>query len=61
MAARLRPSTPGPEGDNAVDAAGERQLFERISWPPVTADTREGGGVALVDVNGDGLIDVFEQ
>lgn len=52
---------PGPDGDNTADAAGEGQLFERISAPPVTTDTREAGGVALVDVNRDGLIDVFEQ
>lgn len=51
----------GADGDNTRDAAGRGQLFERIAAPPVTASSREGGGVALLDLNRDGHTDIVYQ
>jgi len=47
-----------PDGDPSRDAAGRGQLFESICVPGVT-DIQEGmNGVALVDLNKDGLLDI---
>jgi len=46
------------DGDPARDAAGRGQLFESICVPGVT-DFQEGmNGVAIVDLNKDGLLDI---
>jgi catechol 2,3-dioxygenase-like lactoylglutathione lyase family enzyme len=47
-----------PDGDPARDAAGRGQLFESICVPGIT-DLQEGmNGVAIVDLNKDGLLDI---
>ena len=47
-----------PDGDPARDAAGRGQLFESICVPNVT-DLQEGmNGLAIVDLNQDGLLDI---
>ncbi|MCX7887817.1 MAG: hypothetical protein N3B01_11275, partial [Verrucomicrobiae bacterium] len=60
--AKQRPGEPSlkkmPDGDPARDAAGRGQLFESICVPGVT-DIQEGiNGVAIVDLNKDGLLDI---
>lgn len=60
--AEQRPGEPPlkkmPEGDAARDAAGRGQLFESIVVPGVT-DIQEGmNGVAIVDLNKDGWLDI---
>lgn len=60
--AEQRPGEPPlkkmPEGDAAQDAAGRGQLFESICVPGIT-DLQEGmNGMALVDMNRDGLLDI---
>jgi hypothetical protein len=54
----LKAASPGPAGDAA---AGRGQMFEQIELPGLT-DVRVvdgNGGVALTDVNRDGLIDIL--
>ncbi|MCL4201680.1 MAG: VCBS repeat-containing protein [Pirellulaceae bacterium] len=60
--AEQRPGEPPlkkmPDGDAARDAAGRGQLFESICVPGIT-DLQEGmNGVAVVDLNEDGLLDI---
>ncbi|MBM3891766.1 MAG: hypothetical protein FJ388_21840, partial [Verrucomicrobia bacterium] len=60
--AEQRPGEPPlkkmPDGDAARDAAGRGQLFESICVPGIT-DLQEGmNGVAIVDSNKDGLLDI---
>ena len=60
--AEQRPGEPPlkkmPDGDPARDAAGRGQLFESICVPGIT-DLQEGmNGVAIVDLNKDGLLDI---
>jgi hypothetical protein len=60
--AEQRPGEPPlkkmPDGDPARDAAGRRQLFESICVPGIT-DLQEGmNGVAIVDLNKDGWLDI---
>lgn len=49
----------GTDGDNTADAAGVGQLLERISVPGVTDNPIDTEGSALVDIDRDGLTDVF--
>ena len=61
--AEQRPSEPPlkkmPDGDPARDAAGRGQLFESIVVPGIT-DIQEGmNGVAIVDLNKDGSLDII--
>ena len=60
--AEQRPGEPPlkkmPDGDPARDAAGRGQMFESICVPGLT-DIQEGmNGVAIVDLNKDGLLDI---
>ena len=60
--AEQRPGEPPlkkmPDGDPARDAAGRGQLFESICVPGFT-DIQEGmNGLAIVDLNKDGLLDI---
>lgn len=60
--AEQRPGEPAlkkmPDGDASRDAAGRGQLFESICVPGIT-DIQEGmNGVAIVDLNKDGLHDI---
>ncbi len=60
--AEQRPGEPAlkkmPDGDPARDAAGRGQLFESICVPGFT-DIQEGmNGVAIVDLNRDGWLDI---
>ena len=60
--AEQRPSEPPlkkmPDGDPARDAAGRGQLFESICVPGFT-DIQEGmNGLAIVDLNKDGWLDI---
>jgi arylsulfatase A-like enzyme/catechol 2,3-dioxygenase-like lactoylglutathione lyase family enzyme len=47
-----------PNGDPARDAAGRGQLFESIVVPGFTSIQEGTNGVAIVDLNQDGLLDI---
>jgi hypothetical protein len=52
------PPAPRAGGDAAADAAGRVQMFERAAVPGFT-DIAEGtNGIALADLNRDGLVDI---
>jgi len=60
--AEQRPSEPPlkkmPDGDPARDAAGRGQLFESICVPGFTNIQEGMNGLAIVDLNKDGLLDI---
>jgi catechol 2,3-dioxygenase-like lactoylglutathione lyase family enzyme len=60
--AEQRPGEPPlkkmPDGDPARDAAGRGQLFESIVVPGFTSIQEGLNGVAIVDLNKDGLLDL---
>mgnify|MGYP000536628509 CR=1 FL=1 len=60
--AEQRPGEPPlkkmPEGDPARDAAGRGQLFESIVVPGFTSLQEGMNGLAIVDLNKDGLLDL---
>ncbi|MCX7013163.1 MAG: CRTAC1 family protein [Candidatus Sumerlaeota bacterium] len=62
LAEPTRPGEPPlkkmPDGDPARDAAGRGQLFESIIVPGVTGLQEGMNGVALVDLNKDGWMDI---
>ncbi len=60
--AEQRPGEPPlkkmPDGDASRDAAGRDQLFESIVVPGFTSIQEGMNGVAIVDLNKDGLLDI---
>jgi hypothetical protein len=60
--AEQRPGEPPlkkmPDGDAARDAAGRGQLFESVVVPGFTSIQEGMNGVAIVDLNKDGLLDI---
>jgi len=60
--AEQRPGEPPlkkmPDGDPARDAAGRGQLFESIVVPGFTSIQEGMNGLAIVDLNKDGLLDI---
>jgi hypothetical protein len=60
--AEQRPGEPPlkkmPDGDPARDAAGQGQLFESIVVPGFTSIQEGMNGLAIVDLNKDGLLDI---
>jgi len=60
--AEQRPGEPPlkkmPDGDPARDAAGRGQMFESIVVPGFTSIQEGMNGLAIVDLNNDGLLDI---